>query len=61
MDLFYNEDMAYAQRLKECGVKCEIKTVSGAFHGFDVFDPTIPIVQDFRKSQISALKRGLSL
>ena len=58
-DLFYDEDTAYAQRLKECGVKCENYIVSGAFHGFDVFDPQLPIVQDFRKSQISALKKCL--
>ena len=58
-DLFYDEDTAYAQRLNECGVKCENYIVSGAFHGFDVFDPELPIVQDFRKSQISALKKCL--
>jgi acetyl esterase/lipase len=59
VDVFHDEDVAYAQRLKECGVKCEIHIVPGAFHGFDVFDPNIPIVQDFRKSQISALKKCL--
>ena len=59
LDLFYDEDLAYAQRLTECGVNCEIKVVPGAFHGFDVFDYDIPIVQDFRKSQFSALKNAL--
>jgi len=58
LDLFYDEDMAYAHRLKECGVECEIKIVPGAFHGFDAFDPQIPIVQDFLKSQIAALKNS---
>jgi acetyl esterase/lipase len=61
VDLFYDEDMLYAQRLKEYDVKCELYTVPGAFHGFDVFDPSVPIVQDFRKSQISALKKCLLL
>ncbi|HCK65550.1 MAG TPA: alpha/beta hydrolase [Anaerolineae bacterium] len=56
LDIFYDEDMAYAQRLKEAGVECEMCVVSGAFHGFDVFDPQIPVVQEFRKSQITALK-----
>ncbi|MEW6402167.1 MAG: alpha/beta hydrolase [Chloroflexota bacterium] len=56
LDLFYDEDMAYAQRLNESGVKCEMNIVPGAFHGFDVFDPDIPIVQDFRKAQIAALR-----
>jgi acetyl esterase/lipase len=59
VDLFHDEDMAYAQRLKGCGVECEICAVPGAFHGFDIFAPQAPIVRDFRKSQISALKRGL--
>jgi len=31
----------------------------GAFHGFDVFDPQISIVQDFKKSQIATLKKYL--
>jgi acetyl esterase/lipase len=59
VDLFHNEDAAYAQRLKECGVDCEIYIVPGAFHGFDVFDPQIPIAQEFQKAQIAALKKYL--
>jgi acetyl esterase/lipase len=59
VDLFHDEDMAYAQRLKRCGVECEIYAVPGAFHGFDIFAPQVSIVRDFRKSQISALKRSL--
>jgi len=59
LDIFHDEDVAYAQRLKECGIECEMDVIPGAFHGFDVFDPQIPIVQDFRKSQINALKKYL--
>jgi acetyl esterase/lipase len=59
VDLFHDEDLAYAQRLKGCGVECEVCTVPGAFHGFDELAPKAPIAQDFRKSQISALKRSL--
>lgn len=59
LDVFHDEDVAYAQRLKDCGIECEIDIVSGAFHGFDVFDPQVPIVQDFRKAQIAALKKYL--
>lgn len=61
LDLFHDEDVAYAQRLEECGVKCEIHTIPGAFHGFDVFDSRLHIVQDFRKSQMLALKKCFSL
>jgi acetyl esterase/lipase len=59
LDVFHDEDAAYAQRLKECGIECEMDIIPGAFHGFDVFDPKLSIVQDFRKSQISALKEHL--
>jgi acetyl esterase/lipase len=59
LDIFHDEDVAYAQRLKEFGVECEMNIVPGAFHGFDVFNSRLPVVQDFRKSQIFALKRNL--
>jgi len=59
VDLFHDEDTAYAQRLKRCGVECEIYAVPGAFHGFDTFAPRAPVVRDFRRSQIAALRRSL--
>ena len=59
LDVFHDEDVGYAQRLKECGIECELYIIPGAFHGFDVFDAQIPIVQDFRKSQMAALKKNL--
>ncbi len=58
VDLFHDEDILYAQRLMAHGIECEVCVVSGAFHGFDVFDHRLQIVQDFRKSQISALKNA---
>ncbi len=60
LDLFYEEDLAYARRLQESGVPCELDTVPGAFHGFDVFDPSVSIVQKFWAAQISALKKYLT-
>ncbi len=59
VDLFHDEDVAYAQRLKDYGVECEIYIVPGAFHGFDIFDPQVPIVREFQKAQIAALKKYL--
>lgn len=59
LDIFHDEDVAYAQRLRECGVECELVIVPDAFHGFDVFDSQVPIVRDFRESQIVALKKHL--
>jgi len=59
LDIFHDEDVAYGQRLRACGIRCEIDVIPGAFHGFDVIDPQIPIVQDFRKMQIAALRKYL--
>ena len=61
LDIFHDEAVAYAQRLKAAGVAGELKLVPGAFHGFDVINPRLPIVQDFRQSQISALKNAFHL
>ena len=59
LDIFHDEDVAYAQRLKESGVECDLDVIPGAFHGFDVFDPQVPVVQEFRKSQMKALRKYL--
>lgn len=59
MDLFHDEVVAYAQRLSTAGVECEQVVVPGAFHGFDAFNPQIPVVREFRESQIAALKKHL--
>ncbi len=59
LDVFYEEDMMYAQRMKEAGIECDLNVVEGAFHGFDVIDQHLSIVQEFRKSQIDALKKYL--
>jgi len=61
LDIFHDEDVAYAQRLQACGVACEVKVVPGAFHGFDVFNPQLPFVQDFKNSQFSALEKAISV
>jgi acetyl esterase/lipase len=59
IDLFSEEDRAYAERLKQCGVSCEWVPVSGAFHGFDAMTPKLPITRDFRRSQMEALRKHL--
>jgi acetyl esterase/lipase len=59
LDLFFEEDVAYAQALKNCGVDCDLVVIPGAFHGFDQFDPKLKVVQGFRNSQIDALRKHL--
>jgi acetyl esterase/lipase len=59
LDIFHDEDILYAQRLKEAGVNVELKLVEGAFHGFDIMASQTAVAQEFRKSQIAALKKYL--
>lgn len=59
LDLFHDEDIAYAQKLSEARIDCEVMVILGAFHGFDAFDDDLPIIRDFRKSQMTALKKYL--
>ena len=54
-NMLHDENLAYAQRLKECGVQCEVYTVPGGFHGFDEFAPEAPVSKGFRESEMSAL------
>jgi acetyl esterase/lipase len=59
LDLFNEEDLAYARKLKDCGVDCEFMPIPAAFHGFDFLDQNLPIVREFRRAQIAALKKNL--
>lgn len=61
LDLFYDENVAYAERLRRCGVDCELVVIDGAFHGFDQFDHELPVVLAFRQSQIEALRKHLAM
>lgn len=59
LDLFLEEDIAYAERLKQSNVDCELVVIPGAFHGFDTMHPEIPITNSFLQSQINALRKYL--
>ncbi|MHA6720210.1 alpha/beta hydrolase [Sphingomonas sp. RS6] len=39
IDLFVGEDIAYAQRLIDAGVRTDLTVVPGAYHGFDFLAP----------------------
>lgn len=60
-DLFYPENLAYAQRLKAAGVPCDVEVVEGAFHGFDALAPTLPVSQRFFAKQCDAVRAGLGV
>lgn len=61
LDLFYEEDVAYAERLRAAGVECELHVVRGAFHGFDAIRPSASISRRFRESELTALRAAFGV
>jgi acetyl esterase/lipase len=64
IDLFADEDIAYARRLNAAGVPVELIVVPGAFHGFDgvgAMDPSVRVSGWFNTAKKNALRRGLGL
>jgi acetyl esterase/lipase len=59
IDLFVEEDIAYAQRLLMSGVMTELLVVPGAFHGFDFLAAGTSLAQSFKASRLAALRRAL--
>ncbi|OMC09002.1 alpha/beta hydrolase [Mycobacterium sp. SP-6446] len=59
-DLFHDEDLAYAERLRAAGVPCEVEVVPGVFHGFDLFVPKAQVSQRFFDTQCDSLRAALA-
>ena len=59
LDLFFAEDMAYADRLNAAGVPCDVHPVPGAFHGFDALAPDAAVSQAYFDSTCASLGRAL--
>jgi acetyl esterase/lipase len=57
-DLFHDEELAYAERLKAAGVPCEVEVVPGAFHGFDAVAAKAEVSQSFFNSQCALLRQA---
>ena len=57
-DLFYEEDLEYARRLRESGIEVELEVVPGAPHGFDKFPA--PLSEQSLQRRIKALARHFS-
>jgi acetyl esterase/lipase len=58
LDLFVDEDIAYAHRLIRAGVPTELHVYPGAYHGFDL-DQTAGVSQRMRRDGWDFLKRHL--
>jgi acetyl esterase/lipase len=59
LDLFYRENLVYAERLKAAGVPCTIEVVPGAFHGFAHVAPRVAVSRAFFDSQCASLRKAL--
>jgi acetyl esterase/lipase len=58
-DLFHDEDVEYARRLRAAGVACTLEVVDGGFHAFDVMCAKAPISAAFCASQLETLRAAL--
>jgi acetyl esterase/lipase len=58
-DLFCDEDIAYAERLKAADVPCHVEIVPGAFHSFDFVRPKAGVSQSFFASQCTSLREAI--
>lgn len=61
LDLFVDEDVDYANRLRDAGVSTELVVYRGAVHGFDVFAPEAAVSRRFRADRTVALGQALAL
>jgi acetyl esterase/lipase len=59
-DLFHDEDLAYAERLRNAGVPCEVEVIPGVFHGFDIVVSKAQVSQKFFDSQCDRLRAALA-
>jgi len=61
LDLFHQEDVAYAGRLRAAGVPCELVVVPGMYHGADSFlDGKAAAMTAFRAGMIKSLSKALA-
>lgn len=60
VDLFRDEDIAYAARLMQAGVACELHVTPGAFHASESYHPTAASSQRILGYRKDALRRGLA-
>jgi len=61
IDLFAEEDIAYAQRLMRAGVPVELHVFRGGFHGFNLLAPNAAISKLYQDALLDALRRDLAI
>ncbi len=60
LDMFLDEDIAYAQALLGAEVPCELHVYPGAFHGSSSFVPQSDTSQRWHRDEMAALDRALN-
>lgn len=58
-DLFHDEDVTYAERLRDAGVACDLVVVDGGFHAFERMAPKSAVSRNFTAAAIEALGGAL--
>lgn len=60
LDIFRDENLDYAARLRSCGVPVELHLYPGAYHAFDLFAPQSRLAESFRHTWNNYLARHLT-
>lgn len=60
LDLFFDEDKTYAERLERAGVPCDFLSVPGAFHGFDLVARRAAVSRSFFDAQCDAVREAFA-
>ncbi len=60
LDLFVQENIAYAQRLIAAGVPTELLVLPGAFHAFDVVAEETALARRFSEARVRALREAFA-
>lgn len=58
LDLFFDENLAYANRLARAAVSTELHVYPGAYHGFDVMSPNAAVSKQFERDMREALRKA---
>ena len=59
LEVFRDEDIAYANRLMQAGVPTELHVYPGVFHGWELFAPQAPVTKQAFQLRLTAMKRAL--
>ena len=61
IDLFHDEDVAYADRLQAAGIGCELHIVPGMYHGADHIARKASSMKAFKDAMLAALGAAIAV